>query len=225
VIVAETLPDMTADQVIDEIKSDDRLSGAPIAIEAKNAEEATQRFGDKIAGVISGSDMKAIEAVMAKGLGGDRALADDLSMRAASVLSRLAHTDRNDLTPIIPQLTSTLATRPDGVIIPAMNALGAAGGAAQTGPLIAVLVDEKHSDDARVAAARAVADILARDPNAVAADAMAQVQAVVSSKASIAVRSAAAYSLGLMNLDPAQRAELMHRLNNGGESVPASEKK
>jgi CheY-like chemotaxis protein len=224
VLVAETLPDITTEQVIDEIKTDDRLANLPIVILAKNADDATKLFGDKIAGVEVGGEMKAVEAVLSKGLTGDRALADSLSMRAATTLDRLAHADHNDLGPVIPALMSTLATRPDGVIIPAMHALGVVGGAAQTNGLIAVLADEKHSDEARIAAARAVAEILAGDANALSPDGLAQIQAVVSSKASIGLRNAAAHCLGLVHLDPAARAELMHKLR-GGESLQAAEKK
>jgi CheY-like chemotaxis protein len=223
-VVAETLPDITTEQVLDEVKRDDRLSSVPVVILAKNADEATKLYGDKIAGVIIGADLTPIEAVLTKTLGGDRALADSLSMRAAEVLARLSRIDRNQITPIIPALMSTLAARPDGVIIPAMTAVGAAGGAAQTGGLIALLADEKHSDDARIAAARATADILSRDPNALAPESLAQLQAVVGSKASIPVRTAASHALGLVRLDPAARAELMHKLRSG-ESMPAPEKK
>jgi CheY-like chemotaxis protein/thioredoxin-like negative regulator of GroEL len=224
VVVAETLPDLTTEQVLDEIKSDDRLSAVPILVVAKNGEEAATRFGDRIAGVIAGGDMQAVEAVLSKELSGDRALADNLSMRAADVLARLSRVEPSALAPIVPALMGTLATRPDGVIIPALRALGAAAGAPQTAGIIAVLADEKHSDDARVAAAQALGGILARDPNAVSPEGLAELQAVVSSKASIAVRNAAAHTLGLMRLEPAARAELMHRLRSG-ESMPAADKK
>jgi CheY-like chemotaxis protein len=224
IVLAETLPDLTTQQVLDEIKGDDRIANVPIVIAAKNADEASKLYGDKIAGVLTGADLKPIEAVLAKNPGGDRALADDLSMRAARTLDHLAHADHNELGPVVPALMSTLATRPDGVIIPAMHAIGAVGGAAQTGALVAVLADEKHSDDARVAAAHAVSDILGNDAGAVSADGLAQIQAVVSSKSSLAVRNAAAHSLSLAHLEPAQRAELMHRLR-GGESISTAEKK
>jgi HEAT repeat protein len=224
VLVADTLPDITTQQVLDDVKSDDRWSSVPIVILTKSPDDVTKLYGDKIAGVMAGGDTKSVEAVLSKGIGGDRALADDLSMRAAATLDRLAHSDHNDLGPVLAALMSTLPSRPDGVIIPAMHALGAAGGAAQTGGLIAVLADEKHSDEARVTAARAVADILGGDANAVTPESLAQIEAVVSSKASVAVRNAAAHCLGLVHLDPAARAELMHKLR-GGEGMATAEKK
>jgi hypothetical protein len=119
---------------------------------------------------------------------------------------------------------STLATRPDGVIVPAMHALGSIGGAQQTAGLIAVLADEKHSDEARIAAASALADILGGDGNAVSPDGVAQIQSVVASKAPLPVRNAAGHSLTLVHLDPAARAALMHQLREG-ESMPVADKK
>jgi HEAT repeat protein len=224
VVVADTLPDLTTQQVIDEIKADDRIASVPVVIVAKNAEETSKLYGDKIAGVLTGPDLAPIEAVLTKGVGGDRALADNLSMRAADVLAQLARAQNTDLAPVLPELMSTLAARPDGVIIPALAAIGASGGAPHVAALIAVLADEKHSDDARIAAAKAVTDILSRDVNAVAPEGQTQLQAVVASKASLPVRNAAAHALGLMHLDPAARAELVRQLR-GGESMPAPEKK
>lgn len=224
VMVADTLPDITTEQVLDEIKSDDRISNVPVIIVAKNADDATKLYGDKIAGVITGGDVKPVVAAMSKNLEGDRALADDLAQRSAETLARLAHSTRSDLAPVLPALASTLASRPDGVTVPAMRTLATVGGPAQAAPLLAVLVDEKRSDDARINSAHALAGILARNPGALAPDAQSQLEGVISSKASIGVRNAAAMALGLVQLEPAARAALMHKLQ-GGESAPAPDKK
>ena len=213
VLVSESLPDVTAARVIDEVRADERLKAVPIVLIAKSAEEAAGTWGDKIAGTLTNAgDLAAIDAVLAKELAGDRALAADLAQRSAAVLAYLGQGGRIDLSGIVAELGNVVGARPDPIAIPLMNVLGQAGGAAQVPALVVVLADESRSENSRAAAAGAIAGILGRNPAALSAEDAARVQAVASSTAPLAVRDAAARALALVALDPAARAELLMRL-------------
>jgi HEAT repeat protein len=137
-------------------------------------------------------------------LTGDRARADTLSSQAAEALSNLAM-GGSDISGALEGLARTLASRPDPVVLPAMRALRVAGTQAQVPALTALLSDDARSDEARVAAGRTLAAILARG----ARGDVAALTAVMNSEAPIAVRRSAALALGSQQLEPARRAELL----------------
>ena len=225
VLVADSLPDVTTAQVIDELKADERTMNVPVILIAKSAEDAASTYGDKIAGAVTtAGDLAAVETVLAKELSGDRALAEDLARRSAEVLAHLAYGGRIDLSAAVAGLGTAIGSRPDPVAIPLMQAVGQGGGPGQVDGLVAILGDEQRSEQARAAAADAIAAILGRHPNGISPEGAARVQAVASSTAPLAVRDAAARALALVQLDPAARLELMRKLrdNNGGgeQSLP-----
>lgn len=213
IILAETLPDLTSAQVLDEIKADDRTKSVPVVLVAKDAAAAAATYGDKIAGATTGaSDMAAIEAALGKGLEGDRARAESLAARAANILAHLAHAGKSDLSHAVAALAGA-TSRADAVATPSILALAAAGGANEAPGLVAVLVDEKRSEEARAASGSALAGILGRAPAALDAAALGQIAAVAGSNAPASVRSAASRALGRAQMDAAMRAELITKLN------------
>ncbi len=212
IVLADTLRDLTAAQVLDEIKADERTQGVPLVLLAKDPAAAAAMYGDKLAGASSGAaDMAAIEAALGKALEGDRARAEGLAARAAETLAHLAHGGKSNLSGVFGALVAATA-RPDAVAVPALHALGAAGGAGEASTLVAVLADEKRSEGARVAAGDAVASILARSPAVLDGAALTQVAAVASSGAPISVREAASRAIGRAQIDPAARAGILQKL-------------
>ncbi|MBL8857571.1 MAG: HEAT repeat domain-containing protein [Planctomycetes bacterium] len=211
VLVADALPDMTTAQVVDGIRGDDRLAGTAVILMTADATLAGD-FGDRIQGSMSGpEDVAAIEAALSREMTGDRALAADLAARSSAVLSQLGAQGSTDLSGA--QAGLVVATgRADNIAIPAMHALGASGGAPQAAALVAALVDEARSDEARAAAGRSLSNLLGRHGSALDAEALAKVRAVVSSPASMSVREAAAQAIGSISMDAAERAELLRKL-------------
>ncbi len=111
--------------------------------------------------------------------------------------------------------------RPDGVVLPALHTLGQAGGAEQVAPILAVLADEARSEAVRTGAADALADILSRHGTAVNAEGAVTLQTVAASTAPVGVRNAAARALGLVQMDAAQRIELLRKLRGGAQTAAA----
>jgi HEAT repeat protein len=211
VLLSDTLSDMTSAQVVDEIRGDERFAGTAIVL--MSTDDATiANFGDRIQGAMKGpDDAAAVEAVLAKEMTGDRALAEDLAARSSSVLAQLAALGGTDLASAQAGLVSA-AGRADKIAIPAMTALGSSGGAAEAGALVAVLVDEKRSDEARIAAGKSLSNLLGRHGDALDAAALEKVQAVVASGAAMGVREAAAQAIGSISMDGKARADLLRKL-------------
>jgi CheY-like chemotaxis protein len=211
VIVADSLPDVTTAQVIDEIRADARLAGVPIVVITADAPTVSGNFGERIQGTMSGpEDQAAVTAALSKEMTGDRALAQDLAARAAMTLAHLA-AQGADIGAASAGLVAA-TTRDDKIAIPAIHALGASGGQPGADALAVVLVDDKRSEEARMAAGRALATLLGRNAGTLDADALAKVQAVVSSAAGMPVREAAAQVLGSVSMSPEARAEILRNM-------------
>jgi hypothetical protein len=212
IVLAETLSDVTSAAVLEEIKADARTQNVPVVLLAQDPAAAGELFGDRIAGATSGAgDMTAIDAALSQELDGDRALAASLARRSAEVLAHLAHGGRSDLSGALGDLV-TATGRADDVAIPAIGALGMAGGSGQAGTLVAVLADESRSEGVRTAAGDAIASILSRDASALDGAALGQVAAVAASDAASDIREAASRALGRARMEPAARAELLRKL-------------
>jgi HEAT repeat protein len=216
IIVADMLPDLTADQVLDEIARDEHTANTPLILVSNDTEKASDMYGERVTTVITGAaDVAEIEGTMDGSLEGDRAHANDLAARAARVLNQLARgAGQTDLSPAIPGLVATLAGppdsehRPDAVTVPAMHALGASGTPIQVPPLLGVLKDGTRSDEARIAAADAIGDIAGRMGMNATEEVFNGFTSVLRSDASLPVRAAAAKAIGRVQLTPAQRAEV-----------------
>jgi CheY-like chemotaxis protein len=211
VVVADTLPDLTTAQVIDELRGDERFANTAIVLMSTD-DAAVANFGDRIQGAMKGpDDVAAIDAVLAKEMTGDRALAEELAARSSAVLAQLGALGTSDLAGAQAGLVSA-SGRADRIAIPAMNALGASGGPAEAAALVAVLTDEKRSDEARTTAGKSLSALLGRHGDALDAAALEKVQAVVASAASMGVREAAAQAIGSIAMDGKARADLLRKL-------------
>lgn len=220
VIVAESLPDLTTAQVIDELRSDESHKSTPIFVVAKDKAATAGIYGDKIQGTLSGAeDVATVTAALETDLTGDRARADALSKSAAEVLARLAQGGQTDLSSAVPHLLTTLGKRPDAVTIPAMMVIRTTGGPGHASALLEVLANAQQSDAARDAAGTALAGVLARHPQAVSAEGLTQLSEIVAKDASVVARDAAARALALVHIDPAVRLELLRRVRAGSGAV------
>ncbi len=203
IVLAETLPDLTADQVIDEVRRDERTAATPLVLISES-----DAYADRVTAIMaSAADMNVVMDAMEGSLDGDRARADELAGRASLALADLARSGA-DVSAAVDAIVSSLATRPDSVTIPAMVALGAAAGSGQVAALAGVLMDSSRSDEARVAAADALAQIAARERISGPAELLAGLGGVIQSDASRAVRIAASRALSNMAIDDATRAEI-----------------
>ncbi len=202
IVLAGTLPDLTADQVLYELASDDRTANTPVLLIGD-----ADAYGDRVAGGISGAgDVGTVMEAIQSDQDSDRARADDLAARAAGVLSHLAISGKADLSSTLDALSGTLALRTDNVTLPAMRVLGMAGGVDQVRDLGAVLASEGRSDDARVQAAIAISEIAGRMNLEGTEGLVASMREVMSSDADIAVRVAASQALSAMTLSADVRA-------------------
>ena len=204
IVLAGTLPDLTADQVLFELASDDRTANTPVLLIGD-----ADAYGDRVAGGISGAgDAGTIMEAIQEDQDSDRARADDLAGRAAETLAHLAISGKTDLSSTIDALSGTLAMRTDNVTIPAMKVLGMAGSDNQVSELSALLASEGRSDAARVHAAVAISEIAGRANLEGTEGLVASLRDVMSSGASLEVRVAASQALSSMSLSDDVRADV-----------------
>jgi len=222
VVAADKLTDVTLAEILDEMKADARLVSVPVVAISATPEETAAAYPSLAGTVKDASDLKPVTDAMAKGVTGDRAMADDLAQRAGNALAHLAHGGHVDVSSALPAVQSALTNRPDGVVLPALHTLGQAGTADHVAPILAVLADGTRSEPVRTAAADALADILSRNGTAVSAEGAVTLQTVASSDAPVGVRNAAARALGLVQMDAAQRIELLRKLRGGATPAPAA---
>lgn len=222
ILLADSLPDVTTAQVLEELKGDERLAKVPVVLLAAKAEEAAATYGDKIKGVLTNAeDLKTVQEALSASMTGDRALADDLAGRSAMTLSQLCRTGRCTCTPaVLTSVGSALSNRPDSVSSPALGVFSSCGTAEHVPAIVAILADEARSEQVRHAAGLALAGILSRDGSAASADALAKVGAVATSAAPMAVREAASRALALAKMDAVERAAVLMRLQLG--TTPAA---
>ena len=218
VLVAESLPDLTAAQVVSEVREDERMANTPVFLISGNP-EAADAWGDRISGAITGSaDVETVMGALDEGLDGDRALADALAQRSAQTLARLAYAGHTDIGPALSSLANAFGRR-DEVAVPAMEAVGAGGSTVQIPALVAVVVDGGRSEVARVAAADAVASILSRQEVQIGPEGVQQLVETATSDPSLGVRVAAVRALGRSALDDVSRARLLMDVRSSTSSA------
>jgi HEAT repeat protein len=213
VVVNETLADLTARQVVNEIRSEPRMARTQVFLKTRSAELDTAAYGGKINGVLApGADLAAAtEAAASEPLNRDREEAIALAGRAADALHLLAAGGKTDVGAATEALASTLANRPDEVVTSALGVLQFVGGPAHVERIAAVLAGAERSEAARVGAARALAGIFSRSPS-VDGGVLGMLQQVAQQDGSFQVRAATAGALGRLNLTRDVRVELMSGL-------------
>ncbi len=154
-VLADPLPDFYARRVVSEIRNDDRFNDTPITV-----------IGNDQTGDIDGADV--VESITAfniiegfGSLGSERERYLATASAAASALAQLAQSNPASLEAVASSLTSA-ANREDAVSIPVMYVLGRSGSADHADTLLAVVGESSRSDEARVAAAKALATLVDR---------------------------------------------------------------
>jgi CheY-like chemotaxis protein len=214
ILIGDALPDMTIDQVLADIASNDAVSEAPVFLVTSNEELGTL-YADRIAGTLPDpADLSALDEVFAETLTGDRAQADELAQRAAAVLAHLARSGNTDVSSALGSLASALTGRSDAVTVPAMVALQAAGTPGEAAALLAVLTDTNRSEEVRAGAAGAVGGIFSRH-GVTSAEMAGALEEVLVSDSPVSVRRAAASALGRATLEGADRARFLHQVRFG----------
>ena len=207
VFVGDMIKDLTPFQVIDSLKSDTRFADTPVVLLATDADAAGELFDDKVDAImVEPVDIGAVASVLSDGLNRDRAQAITLATQAAIALAQLSRSG-HDVSSALGSLTGALSGgRPDALTIPAMEAIAAHGGEAALPALTSVVADSGHSDQARWAAARACAGIFRRggQPSGEETEVLF---GIVKSDAALEVRTAVAYALGNLDLDPVRRSQ------------------
>lgn len=211
IVLSASLKDMVAEQVIDELRADDRTKGVPIVVvtDATGVEGAKTRFGANAKNVVSQFDAAAMDAAIeGQPMNPERARAEHLAAAAARAIAHCPTMPEMAKGDALAALAEAAQSRADLVRIPAMRALGRFGDAAQQGALAAVVSDANASVTAKAAACDALAAMgtrcLTLGPEAMkAAD-----EALGHADAS--VRAAAAGALGSApNCDAAMRAKIL----------------
>ncbi len=96
-----------------------------------------------------------------------------------------------------PALITNAVARDDDVAVPSMAALGQGGSASSVDALAGVALDGDRSDEARAAAAHALAGLFGRGLRP-GADVTLGLEALLASDAALEVRAAAAHALGAL---------------------------
>jgi hypothetical protein len=215
IVVSDKLTDVTARNVVNDIRSELRFAKTPIFVKTSAADADPSRYGDSISGMIGPDEdvASAAEAAAAEPMNRDREEALLLASRAAQTLYKLAAGGQTDIQSSVASLAGTLADRPDEVVAPALDVLQFVGGPAQVESVAAVLASGERADVVRVSAAQALAGIFSRSSSANAAT-VQMLQGVAQNDESFPVRAATAAALGQLDLGKDLRIELMRSLFN-----------
>jgi CheY-like chemotaxis protein/HEAT repeat protein len=207
-LVAESLPDMTPQQVLSEVRSEPRTANVPALLLCENPEAAAEVFGDSVQGMLKGAeDLSALDSAVAGALDGDRAQADELARRAAAALARVG-----DLGVDIGAARGALHNalkRPDAVALAACHSLAACGDAESAAALAKLAADGARSEDVRAAACRAAARSLSRSGASLAPEGVEALKGLMAGEGSAKLKQAAASALGAAGLSGADSASLL----------------
>ena len=222
VVINQDLSDVVPEHVIGLIRKDERLANTKVVVIATDTDAASQRFGDKIDGVIKGPitgeslAAKVNEVLDGVELDAKRLWADNTAGMASQALASLsAH--GVDVSAAAPNLGKQL-NRADSVSVPAAKALAVCGSAEEV-PALVDAVTGAGSNDLKVAAARSLGAVLQRCGGA-PADVVEKLTAALAG-ADVELRSAIVGALGRAGLASGDQLKLMDALN--GKTSPDGE--
>ena len=213
-LIGEDLPDGRAHELIDIFKNDFRTSHIPILVitDPRRVARAEEVYANRADGVIP-SDIDEvvlkdrIEALFEGKEEGIKSKADRIAAEAAETLARINPKNTIfDLTGASSALRDTLEKRPDPVRIPAMVAIGRIQDAGAITPLTQLLSNLNNEEDARVAAANALGNVLAAQ-KAISPEAFLALKEALAEESS-PVFVAAGKALGKAVLDAKQKLDL-----------------
>lgn len=212
VVINEILPGRMPEDVIGNIRKDNRMTNTKIVIVTKDAEAAAERFGDGVTFItapISPENLNAAVAAALEGAespGGTRA--EGYASKASAALLDLAGRKAD-----IGSATANLAlqlNRGDSVAVPAAKALGLSGGEGALTALVGAL--QNGSDDLKKASALAIGGVLSgmsSCPDDIATALMTALDGSTDSGLRAAITTAFAKS----KLDAQKKLELMQKLS------------
>jgi len=222
VVINEVLPDGAPETIMDIFKHDDRTSHMKVIIVAKDVEKASERFGDKVAGVIEAGfkpadlQAKVNEALEGVDMSAINARAAKVAKDASVALHTLA-SNRVDVSGAVSSLEAQLQ-RDDSVSIPSANALGEAGTSIDA---LAGQITGDGSGELKIACAQASGKILGRGAAISDAQFAALKGVATDSDADTGLRTAVTTALGKAKLNAAQKLQLVQALStmavSGGE--------
>jgi DNA-binding PadR family transcriptional regulator/CheY-like chemotaxis protein len=159
ILVANVLPDITADAVVAQIGRRSKLASAKVMI--IGADEGLD-WGDRVDFTVTGASdvLTALNSALDTDLDAPQQLANELAARAASALHSLAAAGRAELGNAVQGLISGAGRELDAVAVPALGALGLIGSAEALEIATGVATDGSRSTEARVAAAQCLAGLM-----------------------------------------------------------------
>ncbi|MFN0208004.1 MAG: hypothetical protein ACKVS6_16995 [Planctomycetota bacterium] len=229
ILISSSLKDITAEELITELRADERTKNVTILAIAdeKEVEGSKSRFGDKVKNVIAKFDGAAIDATIeGTELNPERMRAEELASIAARALASAPELASGGRAAAMAACADAAMGRADSVRIPAIDTLGRFGGESSLAALATVLTDANASNPAKASAGLALAGIGSR--GIAYNEAATQALGAALSHTDAGVRSAAATALGrAAGLDATMRAKLlmekqMTLTTGGGAAAPAA---
>jgi CheY-like chemotaxis protein len=211
IVVSASLRDLVAEQVIDELKADDRTKNVPIVVVAAESavEGAKTRFGANVKSVVAKFDSAAMDALVdGAPMNPERQRAEQLASDAAKALGHAPTMGDAAREASLAALAEAALGRADVVRIPALRALARFGGVNQESAIAAVLTDATATPAAKAAACDAFAGIGSRG-GSLSIETQKTLDAALAD-ADAGVRAAAANAIGRSpNFDAAARARAL----------------
>jgi len=212
VVINEILPDGLPEDVIGNIRKDNRMSNTKIIVVTKDEDAAAERFGDDVSFIAAPMTAENLAAAVATALeGADNPgdiRAEGYASKASVALLNLA-ARKADIGSAMGNLALQL-NRGDSVAVPAAKAIGFSGGEGQLSALVGAL--ENGSDDLKKASALAIGNVLSRMsscPDSVSSALLAAMDAASDS----GLRTAIATAFARAKLDPQKKLMLMDKLS------------
>ena len=212
VVINEILPDGLPEDVIGNIRKDNRMTNTKIVVVTKDEDAAAERFGDDVSFIVAPMTAESLAAAVSTALeGADNpadARAESFASKASAALLDLAGR-KAEIGTAMGNLALQL-NRGDSVAVPAAKAIGFSGGEGELAALMGAL--ENGSDDLKKASALAIGGVLSRMdscPDAVSAALMAAMDASTDS----GLRTAIATAFAKAKLDAQKKLELMQKLS------------
>jgi HEAT repeat protein len=211
VLVSNSLKDIMAQQVVNDIRRDARTRGLPVLVVAPEAQAEALKslYGASISGVVTLPAAASVYVANVKAAAetsplDDRARALAMSDHACEVLAGAAAAPCFDFSRAQKALVGVLSTdKPDGTKLKALAALRRWGGADSLAGLLACVANSAQSEAVRAEAGSVAGTLLAgKAPTAKGFE----ILVAGLSDASIAVRTACAGALGGASLGKEQRA-------------------
>ncbi len=212
ILVRSALSDITAFQVVKELKDDFRTRDIPVVLMSNNMDSDRAHFNGKVAGFMADSTNPEIYVNEVKGAAGsslndDRKAALAVSLAAARALAHAnGRTDVFDYSGAIDALADAVGEKPDNIRLAACHALARFGDESAVERLLAVFSNSANSAAVRAGAASALGGCL---DGAAPSEGVFNALVAAMGDGDVAVRTASGIALGNMDLTDEQSAKAL----------------